>query len=81
MAGYTLFDEGKLSFRHVDYDMDSAINDLKNSEFAKQSPGYSSAIILSVETGKDYATMLRDFVHAYDGSWEEAEQIWLESLK
>ena len=81
MACYALLDEGRLTFRHIDYDVDAAINDLKHSELARCSPGFSKANALSAATGQNYVQALIKSATAYDGTWEEGEQKWLESLK
>jgi len=81
MACYTLLDGDKLSFKHIDYDMAATINDIENSELASCSPGFTKANILSLPTGKNFVGPFIDFVNAYDGTWEEGEQAWLESLK
>jgi len=45
MACYTLLDGDKLSFRHIDYDIDSTITDLKNNGLAGFTEGYAFALV------------------------------------
>jgi len=81
MACYTLLDGDKLSFKHVDYDVDAAINDLKNCEAAISAPGFVTAYVLGAASGQNYTQLFMDFAQAYDGTWEEAERAWVESLE
>jgi len=80
-ACYVLIDEDRVVFRHVSYDVEATLNDLKNSSLSKCSPGFSKANALSVTTGRNYVHALLHFAQDYDGTWEEGEQVWLESLK
>jgi len=81
MACYALLDGDKITFRHIDYDVDTAIRELENSELSKCAPGFVMANKMALATGKNYVSVLMDFSKAYDGTWEEAEQAWLESFK
>jgi len=81
VACYVIIDGDKVAFRHVSYDVDAAIADIENSELPSIAPGFAKANILTVSTGMLYANKLIDFALAYDGTWEEGEQKWLESLK
>ena len=81
MACYTLLDGNKLMFKYIDYDVEATIRDMKNSELAECAPGFVKANELSLISGKNHVAALLDFALAYDGTWEEGEQKWLESFK
>ena len=80
-ACYVLIDEDKVTFKHVSYDIEATIADLKNSTLPSYAPGFSRANVLAVTYGENYVVALFDFVQAYGGTWEEGEQAWLASVE
>ena len=74
-ACYALLGED-LVFRHVTYDVEAAIAALKASSLAECAPGFSRANTLSMASGRNHIASLMNFCQAYNGSWEEAEQVW-----
>jgi len=79
VACYTLIDGDKVVFRYVSYDVGAAIADIKASELPHIAPGFAKANALTIGSGRNYTHELVHFARAYDGTWEEGEQAWINS--
>ena len=77
-ACYALLDED-IVFRHVSYDIESAVKEMENSELYERDFAFIRANCLSALHGRNYIMSLLTFGNSYDGSWSEAGKAWDQS--
>ena len=65
MACYALLDGSSISFRHVPYDIDAALEAFMVSEAFERGPYYSRAIMATLLTGRAHFGGLDDFISKY----------------
>lgn len=88
-AAYALLDADKIVFRHVAYDLDSAISAFKASEYGQYiAPCVARAYLATLISGQNYMGKFMTFVWEYakkqgcndetipDALWQEAGKTW-----
>jgi len=91
VACYALFDGKTIAFRHVPYDMETALAQFRKSDLWEFSPYFSKSFAATMLTGKNYTMGFDNFVgllpfahnyakeHSKDSNnelWEEGAKMW-----